>query len=131
MWWSSANRSNAQDEVFFIQKQKQEVFYLRMKIACHLERDDIWSGVAPETLDYWPTIEENPRKEYSTPFLATLAFSALLPDGEGNPQNPSLNSDVSFNGNIKYLLKFAECANNSFVFSYALHSKFMWSIYTK
>ena len=47
----------------FIQKQKQDVFYLRLKIANRLKSDAIRSGVAPEKLNYWPSVDENPRNK--------------------------------------------------------------------
>lgn len=36
----------------------------------------------------WPTVDSEPLNEYLTPFLATLAFPALFPDGRGDPTNP-------------------------------------------
>ena len=58
--------------------QKQEVFYLRMKIV----NFKVMPFEVKKKLDYWATLEENPRSEYST--LATLAISALLPHDKGN-----------------------------------------------
>ena len=42
----------------------------------------------------WPTVDNEPLDEYLTPFLATLAFPTLFPDGKGDPTNPSLHRDV-------------------------------------
>ena len=42
----------------------------------------------------WPTVDNEPLNEYLTPFLATLAFPTLFPDGKGDPTNPSLHRDV-------------------------------------
>lgn len=60
--------------------QKQEVFYLRMKIV----NFKVMPFEVKKKLDYWATLEENPRSEYSTQLLATLAISALLPHDKGN-----------------------------------------------
>ena len=42
----------------------------------------------------WPTVDNELLNEYLTPFLATLAFPTLFPDGKGGPTNPSLHRDV-------------------------------------
>ena len=44
----------------------------------------------------WPTVDNEPLNEYLTPFLATLAFPALLPDGRGDPTNSPLHQDIPF-----------------------------------
>ena len=43
----------------------------------------------------WPTIGDKPLNEYQTPFLATMAFPTLFPDGKGDSNNPSLVRNVS------------------------------------
>ena len=58
----------------------------------------------------WPTVDNEPTNEYLTPFLATMAFPTLFPDGKGDPTNLSLNSDVHFDERIKHL-KYAEKEN--------------------
>lgn len=35
----------------------------------------------------WPTASNEPLNEYQTPFLATMAFPTLFPDGKGDPTN--------------------------------------------
>ena len=37
-----------------------------------------------------PSIGEQPLNEFTTPFLAAMAFPTLFPDGKGDPTNPSL-----------------------------------------
>ena len=44
----------------------------------------------------WPTVNNEPLNEYQSPFLATLAFPTLFPDGKGDPTNPSLHRDMAF-----------------------------------
>ena len=34
----------------------------------------------------WPTVDSEPINEYTTPFLATMAFPTLFPDGKGDPK---------------------------------------------
>ena len=36
----------------------------------------------------WPTIENQPLNEYTTPYLATMAFPTLFPDAKGDPTIP-------------------------------------------
>ncbi|CAH3156372.1 unnamed protein product [Porites lobata] len=56
----------------------------------------------------WPTVDNEPMNEYLTPFLATLAFPTLFPDGKGDPTNPSLRRDIPLGERVKHLLKFGE-----------------------
>ena len=58
----------------------------------------------------WPTVDNEPTNEYLTPFLATMAFPTLFPDGKSDPTNLSLNRDVHFDERIKHL-KYAEKEN--------------------
>ena len=39
---------------------------------------------------YWPSSSDNPLNEFTTTFLATLAFPTLFPDSKWDPTNPSL-----------------------------------------
>lgn len=89
------NMSDAQDErLFNSEKEKQEVFYLKMKtvnlkvmpieVELH-QRNSIIGSLLKRF------------QEINIDLLSSLlGFSALLPDGKGNPPNSSLNSDVSF-----------------------------------
>ena len=56
----------------------------------------------------WPSVDNQPLNEYQTPFLATMAFPTLFPDGKGDPTNPSILRDIPLNEKIKRLIKFAE-----------------------
>ena len=56
----------------------------------------------------WPTIQNQPLNEYTTPYLATMAFPTLFPDAKGDPTIPSLNRDVPFSKSVKHLFKFGE-----------------------
>ena len=38
----------------------------------------------------WPSVHNEPINEYQIPFLSTLAFPTLFPDGKGDPTNQSL-----------------------------------------
>ena len=40
-----------------------------------------------QTID-WPTVSNEPLSEFTTPYLATLAFPTLFPDARGYPTNP-------------------------------------------
>jgi len=74
----------------------------------------------------WPTVDNEPINEYTTPFLATLAFPTLFPDGKGHPTNPSVYQDVQFGEKIKHLLKFAEKKDGKWSFRFALHPRFAY-----
>ena len=74
----------------------------------------------------WPTVDNEPMNEYLTPFLATMAFPTLFPDGKGDPTNPSLNRDVQFDERIKHLLKYAEKENGTWLYRFASHPSFAY-----
>jgi hypothetical protein len=54
-----------------------------------LECEAIRTALLNNKID-WPELEEKPLNEYTTPFLATMAFPTLFPDGKGDPTNPCL-----------------------------------------
>ena len=64
----------------------------------------------------WPTVHNDPINEHTTPFLATLAFPALFPDGKGDPTNLALNRDVQLAERIKHLLKYTEQKDGRFTY---------------
>ena len=70
----------------------------------------------------WPTVD-------SEPFLATLAFPALFPDGRGDPTNPSLYQNIPFGVRIKHLLKYAEKKDGKWKYRFATHPRFaFWAL---
>ena len=74
----------------------------------------------------WPTVHNDPINEYTTPFLATLAFPTLFPDGKGDPTNPSLYRDVQLAERTKHLLKYAEHKDGRWVYRFASHPRFAY-----
>ena len=74
----------------------------------------------------WPTINNEPINEYLTPFLATLAFPTLFPDGKGDPTNPSLHRDIPLGERVKHLLKFGENKNGKWLYRFASHPRFAY-----
>ena len=74
----------------------------------------------------WPTLQDEPLNEYQTPYLATMAFPALFPDGKGDPTNQALRRDVPFAERIKHLIKFAENIDGKWVYRFASHPRFSY-----
>ena len=91
--------------------QKQEVEAIRNEI----------SGKEPLN---WPSHEDSPLDDYNTPFLATLAFPTLFPDGKGDPTNPSMVRNVPLSDGIKHLLNYAENIGSKWVYRFASHPRF-------
>lgn len=52
-----------------------------------LEVNASTSKLSAGKLDF-PSVENEPLNEYTTPFLATMAFPTLFPDAKGDPTNP-------------------------------------------
>lgn len=74
----------------------------------------------------WPSVDNQPLNEYQTPFLATMAFLTLFPDGKGDPTNPSILRDIPLNEKIKHLIKFAEKVNGKWLYRFASHPRFSY-----
>ena len=74
----------------------------------------------------WPSVEDEPLNEYETPYLATIAFPTLFPDGKGDPTNKALLREVTLQESIKHLIKFAECINGKWVYRFASHPRFAY-----
>ena len=77
----------------------------------------------------WQTVGSESLNEYVTPFLATMAFPTLFPDGKGDPTNPSLRRDIPLGERVKHLLKFGENKNDKWVYRFATHPRFgYWAL---
>jgi hypothetical protein len=74
----------------------------------------------------WPKVDSNPINEYLTPYLATMAFPTLFPNGSGDPTNLSLVRDVPLPERVKHLLKFAEMKNGKWTYRFASHPRFAY-----
>ena len=74
----------------------------------------------------WPTVDSEPINEYTTPFLATMSFPTLFPDGKGDPTNPSLYRDIQLGDKIKHLLKHAEKKDGRWNYRFASHPRFAY-----
>ena len=75
---------------------------------------------------HWPTVDNRPLSEFLTPFLATMAFPTLFPNGKGDPTNPSLIRDIPFSDRIKHLIKFAEKRDGKWFYRFATHPRFSY-----
>ena len=71
------------------------------------EADALKSQLSGSAMD-WPSIDDQPLDEFSTPFLATMAFPTLFPDSQGDPTNPSLVRNITFPEKVKHLIKYAK-----------------------
>ena len=54
---------------------------------------------AEDELMNWPSVDNQPLNEYQTPYLATMAFPTLFPDGKGDPTNQAFPRDNNNNNN--------------------------------
>ncbi len=74
----------------------------------------------------WPSVDNQPLIEYQTPYLATMAFPVLFPDGRGDPTNQALIRNVTFVERIKHLIKFGEKIDGKWVYRFASHPRFSY-----
>ena len=78
-----------------------------------------------QTMD-WPSLGNDPLSEFTTPFLASMAFPVLFPDGKGDPTNPQTMRDVSFADKIKHLIKIGNKTDNGWSYPFANHPRFSY-----
>ena len=77
-------------------------------------------------------VGENPYNEFSTEFIATMAFPTLFPDGKGDPTNLAFVRDIassdteSFSLKIKHLLKFGELKDGKWHYRFDAHPRFAY-----
>ena len=80
-------------------------------------------------------VQGDPFNEYSTQFLASLAFPTLFPNCSGDPTNNSLVRDIARNENeafakkVKHLMKFAELIDGKWHYRFASHPRFGYWAY--
>ena len=74
----------------------------------------------------WPTVTNEPLNEYQTPFLVTMAFPTLFPDGKVDPTNRALLTDVPLHERIKHPIKFGENIDGKWVYRFATHPRFAY-----
>ena len=74
----------------------------------------------------WLSIKNEQLNEYTTPFLATMAFPTLFLDGKGDPTNPSTQRDISFSSGVQHLIKFSENIDGKWIYHFASHPRFSY-----
>ena len=74
----------------------------------------------------WPSIGNEPLSEFTNPFLATMAFPTLFPDGKGDPTNPQLIRDVHFADKIKHIVKVGRKTETGWIYPFANHPRFSY-----
>lgn len=97
------------------QCEQQEIQAIQQKLS---------STRFTQTSMSWPTVDNEPINEYTTPFLAIMAFPTLFPDGKGDPTNPSLYRDVQLGEKMEHLIKYAENKDGRWIYRFALHPRF-------
>ena len=92
------------------------------------ETEEIEEEIAGKILN-WPSTQNKPFNEYTTPYLATMIFPTLFPDGKGDPTNHSLNRHLPFSQSIEHLLRFGEFSGGKWVYRFAKHPRFpYWAL---
>ncbi len=93
--------------------------------------DDEFLKVKSSKKHKWE-IGNEPLSEFNVPFLASMAFPTLFPDGKGDPTNNAIVLDTgkspteAFANKLKHLIKFAEKCNNKWVYRFAAHPRFAY-----
>ena len=124
----SNSDSDSDDASNVVYKDTQTSSFLSFQQNEKHEHEIIKDKLAEKTIS-WPPIQKEPFNEYATPFLATMAFPTLFPDGKADPTSPNLNRDVPFNSSIKHLLKFGEFKNGQWNYRFAKHPRFSnWAL---
>ncbi|XP_066915890.1 uncharacterized protein [Clytia hemisphaerica] len=101
--------------------------FIPTKIKSKMEKDILNDSVLkPEAID----VGKEPLNEFTTEYLATLAFPTLFPDGKGDPTRFSTKRSIaksdteSFSAKIKHLIKFGEFIDGKWIYRFAAHPRF-------
>ena len=113
-----------ENEDVFDEKTETSSFLPQSTMNEQLEHDAIQNKLGAK-ID-WPNVGDEPLNEYTTPFLATIAFPCLFPDGKGDPTNPALFTEISLSKKIQHLIKFAEFVDENWVYRFASHPGFSY-----
>ena len=121
---SSPFTEHAEDKVYNETTEMSSFMQLNEKQP--QEMLSIQNQICQKTPMNWPTVDDQPINEYQTPFLATLAFPTLFPDGKGDATNPSPLKDIPLGERVKHLIKFAEKIDGKWTYRFASHPRFSY-----
>ena len=93
------NSDDHSNEDIVYNKDSEMSSFLQSPEAEQQEEDAILEQLQNQIMD-WPSIENEPLSEFTTPFLATLSFPTLFSDSDGDPTNPAILREVSFKGSV-------------------------------
>ena len=73
-----------------------------------------------------PTVNNEPLNEYLTPFLATMAFPTIFPDGKGDATNTSLYQDVPLGEKNQTSFEIWRKKDGGWFYRFASHHRFAY-----
>ena len=97
--YSSSQTDNENENVY--SKDTQMSSFLPLPCQQEQETDALLQQLHDMTMN-WPTVDNEPLSEFSTPFLATMSFPTLFPNSDGDPTNAATLQGVSFSEKIKH-----------------------------
>jgi len=103
--------------------------FLPVNLNSRKQKDVLLEAATTVDLEF---VGESPLNEFSTEFLATMAFPTLFPDGKGDPTNSAIVRDISkselesFALKIKHLLKFGEIKKGVWNYRFTAHPRFCY-----
>ena len=105
------NSDDYSDDDIVYNKDSEMSSFLQLPEAERQEEDAMLEQLQNQVMD-WPSIENEPLSEFTTPFLATLSFPTLFPNSDGDRINPAILREVSFADKVKHLIKLGRNVNN-------------------
>ena len=116
------------DDDIVYNKDSEMSSFLQLPEAQQQEEDAMLEQLQNQIMD-WPSIENEPLSEFTTPFMATLSFPTLFPNSDGDPTNPAILREVSFSDKVKHLIKLGSKVNDKWTFPLASHPRFgYWAL---
>ena len=126
--------SNLDDDKVYDENSEMSSF-LPTNINKRKEKDIIHDQFLDQTKKHEWHIGNEPLNEFTVPFLATMCFPTLFPDGKGDPTNNAILSDTgtnftdAFASKLKHLIKFSERINDKWFYRFAAHPRFAYWAY--
>ena len=97
------------DKNLFYNEDKEMISFVSLPENQEPEIQAMSNHIRQQSID-WPSVRNEPLSEFTTPYLATLAFPTLFPDAQGSNQSI-----------YKHLIKFGEKKEGQWHYRFTSH----------
>ena len=116
-------------------ENSEMISFLPTNINRKKEKDVICDQLLDQSKKHEWRIRNEPLNEFTVPFLATMCFPTLFPDGKGDPTSNAILVDTgnnftdAFASKLKHLIKFSERVIDKGFYRFAAQRTFAYWAY--